>query len=133
MKRIILILLVFLFFIYFLFSPTEAIAQNKSTSSKTLTSQTHTISVTSGTNGSIRGPGKTVPAGTTDTFIVRHGETPTFTFQPQSGYQVSEVKINNISRGAITTYTFPAVISNQTLVVSFKKKGLIIDIKKKIK
>jgi hypothetical protein len=51
---------------------------------------------------------------------VTNGTNKTFTITPNSGYQIDAVKVNGTSVGAVGTYTFNNVISNQTIVASFK-------------
>jgi len=45
--------------------------------------------------------------------------TVTFTMTPNTGYHVSDVLVDVVSQGAITSYTFPDVIENHTIAASF--------------
>jgi len=68
---------------------------------------------------SVIGTGGTIsPVGNV---IVKSGQSQTFNFLPVSGYKVSVVTVNGISKGAVPSYTFPAVLINQTICVSFSK------------
>jgi hypothetical protein len=71
---------------------------------------TYTITPSSGANGSIS------PA-TVQTVV--HGGNTTFTITPNTGYRVSNVLVNGTSVGAVTTYTFSNVTSNQTISATF--------------
>jgi hypothetical protein len=79
----------------------------------TFTKKTYTITATAGTGGSIS------PSGNVK---VDYGADKTFTITPNTGYQVLDVKVNNVSKGAITTYTFTNVTANHTISATFKKK-----------
>lgn len=58
-----------------------------------------------------------------------HGEeTKVYTFIPDTGYQVKDVKVNGVSLGAVESYTFTEVSSHQTLSVEFEKIPLSISI-----
>jgi hypothetical protein len=52
---------------------------------------------------------------------VNFGDTPTFTFTPSPGYHVDTVFVNGtpLPPTTPTTYTFPAVTSNQTISATF--------------
>ncbi|MBM4275490.1 MAG: hypothetical protein FJ134_13675 [Deltaproteobacteria bacterium] len=84
---------------------------------------THTITVTQGANGTIAFSGGAIPANGVVT--VNDGATPTFTFTPNSGYQVDDVVVVGTASGtqhlgAASSYQFPAVHENFTLTASFK-------------
>jgi endoglucanase len=69
------------------------------------------ITASAGANGSISPSGAvSVPSGTNRTF----------TINPNSGFQIDVVRVNGTSVGAVTTYTFNNVTSNQTIAASFK-------------
>ncbi|GEM_PF-2225491 len=74
---------------------------------------TYTITATASGNGSI------TPSGDVS---VTSGESQTFTMKPVDGYEVEDVLVDNISRGATTIYTFSNVTGNHTITVSFKQK-----------
>jgi len=68
------------------------------------------ITASSGTNGSIS------PSGTT---MVTAGDLQTYTFTPNSGYQVNSVTIDGVNQGALPAYTFFSVMTNHALSVTF--------------
>lgn len=69
---------------------------------------TFLVSMNTGGNGVIIGPG------TTD-----GGTTPSYTIVPNTGFHVADVTVNNVSQGAITSLTLPPVNTNITIAVSF--------------
>ncbi len=50
---------------------------------------------------------------------VNYGGSSTFTIAPATGYHIANVTVDGASQGAITSYTFPNVITNHTIVASF--------------
>ena len=72
----------------------------------------YTIKATAGSHGSI------TPSGDVD---VLHGGSQTFTIAANSGYAISNVKIDGVSIGAVKSYTFENVTENHTIVVTFMK------------
>ncbi len=50
---------------------------------------------------------------------VAFGGTTTLTFVPNDGYVISNITINGVAQGAISSYTFEAVTSNHTVVATF--------------
>ena len=76
---------------------------------------TYTITATSNGNGSI------TPAGVT---TVQEGGSQSYTIKADSGYHISDVKVNGKSVGAVESYTFTNVQSNQTIEVTFSRKQL---------
>lgn len=73
-----------------------------------------TINVTAGTGGSIS------PSGTV---TVNNGADQTFTITPNSDYSIADVKVDGISKGKITTYTFNNVTANHTISATFCHNG----------
>jgi len=71
---------------------------------------THTVTATTGTGGSIS------PSGSVS---VNGGTNQTFTITPSIGYRISDVLVDGSSAGALTTYTFANVTSSHTISVSF--------------
>jgi hypothetical protein len=71
-----------------------------------------TITSIAGVGGSI------IPSGA---ISVAFGSNQTFTIAPDSGYLIDDVKIDNISQGPITSYTFTNTDSNHTITASFAK------------
>ena len=74
----------------------------------------YTIKASAGSHGSITPQGLVT---------VKAGENKTFTFKPNSGYQVNDVVVDGTSVGAVTTYPFENVTANHTIVVTFEKKS----------
>jgi len=67
------------------------------------------ITATAGTGGTIS-PG-------TVSFV--SGASQKFTFSPNSGYKISDVKVDGASKGAIVTYTFTNVNAAHSIVATF--------------
>jgi hypothetical protein len=70
----------------------------------------YTITATSGANGTIS------PLGT---IVVNEGDSQKFTMQPNTGYKVKNVMVNDVSAGGPSTYTFPSVTSDHEIHVTF--------------
>ncbi|MBO5394784.1 MAG: InlB B-repeat-containing protein, partial [Clostridia bacterium] len=68
-----------------------------------------TITATSGANGSI-----------TPSAAVKLGQQKRFDFIPNEGYKVKDVKVDNVSIGAVGQYTFVNVDSDHTISVEFE-------------
>ena len=68
------------------------------------------IASTAGGNGSI------YPEGILD---VNYGEEVTYEFYPEEGYEVLDVLVNNVSVGAVNTYTFTEIDANGSINVTF--------------
>ena len=77
----------------------------------------HTITVTHNEGGT---------ANCDPTIEVEDGSSITITFTPNEGYRLSDVKVDNVSQGAITTYTFANVNSNHTIEVVFESVPTVI-------
>jgi hypothetical protein len=99
---------------------------NGSVSSYTFTnvSQDHTIAASFAINTYVITPTTPLVNGTINPNTpqtVNYGGTPTFTFTPSPGYHVDTVFVNGtpLSPTTPTTYTFPAVTSNQTISATF--------------
>lgn len=75
---------------------------------------TYTITATSNGNGSITPDGVTT---------VQEGGSQSYTIQADSGYHISDVKVNGVSVGAVEIYTFTNVQSNQTIAVTFSRNS----------
>ena len=74
------------------------------------TSTTYTITASVGIGGSI------TPSGAT---TVLKGGSQTYTISADSGYKIKDVKVDGVSQGVITTYTFDNVTSNHTIEATF--------------
>ena len=59
------------------------------------------------------------PAGT---ITVPKGESKTFTITPVSGYRIKDVLVDDVSVGAVSTYTFENVTENHTIRATFARK-----------
>jgi hypothetical protein len=70
----------------------------------------YTITATAGTGGAITPPGVT---------NVQSGANQTYTLAPNSGYNISDVLVDGVSKGAIASYTFSAVNANHTINATF--------------
>jgi hypothetical protein len=68
------------------------------------------VDASSGSGGSINPSGRT---------MVFEGSTQSFTITPNTGYQISDVLVDNISVGDVTTYTFSNVAASHTISASF--------------
>lgn len=74
--------------------------------------RTYTIIASSDINGTISASGTTT---------VNSGNNQSYTFSPVSGYRISDVLVDGISQGSITSYTFTNVVANHTISVVFEK------------
>jgi len=74
---------------------------------------TYSITTSAGSGGSIS------PLGTVK---IKYGDSKTFTIIPNSGYKISNVKVDGVSVGAVSSYTFNNVTSDHTISVAFEKE-----------
>jgi len=74
---------------------------------------TFTIATSAGLGGSIS------PSGT---ITVNPGASKAFTITPNSGYKISDVKVDGVSVGAMSSYTFTNITSDHTISVTFEKE-----------
>ncbi|MFO7997810.1 MAG: S8 family serine peptidase [Bacteroidales bacterium] len=74
------------------------------------TPKAYTIHATSGTGGSIS------PSGNVS---VDHGTNKTFAISPDTGYFIEDVFVNEVSIGAVSSYTFENVTSDQSIAATF--------------
>ena len=72
---------------------------------------TYTITASAGSNGSIS------PAGVT---TLNHTQSQTYTITPNSGYKISDVLVDGVSVGAVSTYTFSNPLANHTISATFE-------------
>ena len=85
----------------------------------------YTIKATAGVNGAIS------PSGSVS---VREGRNQTFTITPNTGYAISNVKIDGKSVGAVKSYTFENVKGNHTIEAIFMQAngnpqtGVFVDV-----
>jgi uncharacterized protein (TIGR02145 family) len=80
------------------------------TISATFTLITYTINATAGANGTISPNGAV---------IVNRGAGQVFAITPSANYKVLDVLVDDVSAGAITSYTFSNVTANHTIYASF--------------
>jgi len=83
--------------------------------------QTFTITVSATAGGSI------TPSGTVS---VAQGGAKSFAIQSSSGYYLSDVKVNRISQGRVTSYTFTNVTANQTISATFGRFSYVLSVTK---
>jgi len=57
---------------------------------------------------------------------VNSGANKTFTITPGTGYRVADVKVDGVSVGAVTSYTFNNIIANHTIAASFTANAFTI-------
>ncbi|MFA4836280.1 MAG: Ig-like domain-containing protein [Dehalococcoidia bacterium] len=70
----------------------------------------HTITATAGANGSI------TPSGAVD---ILDGGSQSFTIAANANYHISDVKVDGVSQGPITTYPFSNVTASHTISATF--------------
>ncbi|MDM8551193.1 PKD domain-containing protein [Desulfobacterales bacterium HSG2] len=78
----------------------------------------HTITATSGDNGSINPSGEVT---------VDEGSYQTFVMTPDSGYELEDVEIDGMSLGALDGYTFTDVTNDHTIRATFTKAAVAIE------
>ena len=78
--------------------------------SASFTLQTLTIIASAGANGSITPTGNVT---------VAHGSSRTFTISPFQNYHITDVLVNDVSVGAVSSYTFNNVTVDQTISATF--------------
>jgi len=71
---------------------------------------TYTINASAGANGSIS------PSGNVN---INYGQNQTFTIIPDTGFEITDVLVDGMSAGALSTYTFENVTNNHTIEASF--------------
>ena len=74
--------------------------------------KTFTVSATSGSGGSIS------PSGTG---TVNYGSSKSYSFNPNTGYEIKNVKVNGTSVGSPNNYTINNITENKTIYVEFSK------------
>lgn len=76
------------------------------------TTETYSISTIVEGGGSISGP-----------TTASKGESVTLTFTPNEGYVLSNVTVDGVAQGAISSYTFENIASDHTVVATFTMSG----------
>jgi uncharacterized repeat protein (TIGR02543 family) len=87
----------------------------------TFTLKTNIITATGGAGGSISPQGQ-IP--------VNYGATQNFTITPNNGYGIVGVKVDGVSGGPVTSYSFSNVTANHTLEASFATNTYTLSINK---
>jgi hypothetical protein len=54
--------------------------------------------------------------------VIKFGESKTFYITPLPGYEITDVEVDGVSVGPVSSYTFQDVAENHTITASFKKK-----------
>jgi len=80
---------------------------------------TYTITATAGSGGSIS------PSGSV---IVNHGDDQTFTITPDVGYHISDVLVDSVSVGAVSSYTFYNVVDDHTIDAQFAIENYLLNV-----
>jgi hypothetical protein len=94
-------------------STTCAVTMNANSSvTATFALKSYTITASGGTGGSI-GPSGTV--------TLTNGASQTFTIARNPGYTIADVKVDGVSVGAVTSYTFSNVTASHTIAASFAR------------
>ena len=78
---------------------------------------TYTITASAGQGGSI------TPSGAVS---VAKGGSQTFTIKPSDNYEIEDVKVDGVSKGAVETYTISNVSENHTIAATFTEKAVIL-------
>ncbi len=84
---------------------------------------TYTLSIQSGSGGSVSYNGTTI-SNTTKSFSVTSGSSPTITITPNSGYRLSKLTVNGTDRTSQVSnnkYTISSISANTTVVVTFEQ------------
>lgn len=84
-----------------------------------IANRVYTVHVSTGENGSI------TPAGEEGSVGVAEGNSQTFTITPNFGYKVEDVLVDEVSVGAVETFTFTEVSAGHTISATFKKRPSI--------
>ncbi len=86
-----------------------------------LITKNYTISPTAGPNG-------TISPGTAQQ--VNAGEDITFTIAAATGYQINDVRVDGVSQGAVSSYTFTDVNADHAIDATFAINRYALDVKK---
>jgi Tfp pilus tip-associated adhesin PilY1 len=86
-------------------------------------STTHTITVSAGTGGTITLDGSSTAL--SGSVTVSDGESKQFDITANSGYAISDVSVDGVSQGAVSTYTFDSVTADHTITASFVRQYTI--------
>ncbi|NPV88381.1 PQQ-binding-like beta-propeller repeat protein [Coprothermobacteraceae bacterium] len=84
---------------------------------KVVTYKTYTLTASAGAGGSI------APTGAVS---VQQGSSKSFTMTPSTGYRIKDVRVDGVSVGKVSTYTFSNVTANHTIEVLFERSEVVI-------
>jgi Tfp pilus tip-associated adhesin PilY1 len=87
------------------------------------TATNRTITVTAGTGGTITLEGSSTAL--SGAVSITYGANAQFDITPSSGYGISDVTVDGVSQGAVTTYTFSSVTAAHTITASFVRQYTI--------
>ena len=82
--------------------------------------QTYDLTASAYAGGSIVSNDGTTAGGATKVSTVDAGSSKTYTFAPDAGYVVDDVKIDGVSIGAVSSYTFTNINADHKVEVAFK-------------
>lgn len=85
----------------------------------TFSTNSYTIAATAGNGGTI------TPAGNT---TVAYNANQAYTISANAGYHVSDVFVDGVSVGAVTTYTFIGVTANHTIYAAFESNEYTVTV-----
>ena len=71
---------------------------------------TYIIAAEANSGGSVNPSGNTV---------ANYGSELTYSFTPDYGFRISDIKVNNISQGSVSSYTFDNITADQNISVTF--------------
>ena len=75
------------------------------------------ITIQQGSHGTI------TPIGESGIITVDHSESQTFTITPDTGYRISSVLVDGVSKGSITSYTFENISADHIITASFVRRS----------
>jgi hypothetical protein len=87
-------------------SPIAITMNSNVAATATFTLKTYTLTA------SVEGNGTISPQGT---LIVNHGASQIFTLSPERGYQIGDVRVDDISVGGVSSYNFMDITANHTI------------------
>jgi len=90
---------------------TDVVKSNTTLYAKWTALNIYTIDASASSGGTIN------PSGSV---TVTHGDNKTFTISPNTGYKISDVKVDGASVGAVSSYTFTNIKANHTIEASFE-------------
>jgi hypothetical protein len=77
---------------------------------------TYTVTRNAGAGGTITGPA-----------AAKHGDAPTYAIAPNPGHHITDVKVDGVSKGAVTAVTLQPVTADVTVAATFAVNVLIAD------